>query len=139
MRATDVNQLSAEWNAARVLYPSYSALAREFVIDLMPCNDLETGVEQPPLESVEQARHWLDEMDERIQIHQLRQFLQTTTIVTPELLQTLLLHHLDRKSTRLNSSHSSISYAVFCLKKKKKARTRATLRKKTASTTKNLQ
>src|SRR5712692_11160640 len=28
--------------------------------------------------------------------------------------------HLDRKSTRLNSSHSSISYAVFCLKKKKK-------------------
>src|SRR5438067_8510149 len=39
----------------------------------------------------------------------------------------LLLHgkavghafHLDRKSTRLNSSHVSISYAVFCLKKKK--------------------
>src|SRR5689334_23428727 len=33
-----------------------------------------------------------------------------------------LLHHRplqDRKSTRLNSSHSSISYAVFCLKKKK--------------------
>src|SRR5689334_23694599 len=37
------------------------------------------------------------------------------------------VHHLetelkivrDRKSTRLNSSHSSISYAVFCLKKKK--------------------
>src|SRR2546430_16934967 len=27
--------------------------------------------------------------------------------------------HLDRKSTRLNSSHSQISYAVFCLKKKK--------------------
>src|SRR6202042_3333082 len=28
----------------------------------------------------------------------------------------------DRKSTRLNSSHMSISYAVFCLKKKKEAR-----------------
>src|SRR5438876_4542095 len=28
--------------------------------------------------------------------------------------------HQDRKSTRLNSSHPSISYAVFCLKKKKK-------------------
>src|SRR3712207_8933476 len=26
--------------------------------------------------------------------------------------------HLDRKSTRLNSSHANISYAVFCLKKK---------------------
>src|SRR2546430_4526910 len=29
----------------------------------------------------------------------------------------------DRKSTRLNSSHSQISYAVFCLKKKKQTRT----------------
>src|SRR5438128_7021033 len=29
---------------------------------------------------------------------------------------------LDRKSTRLNSSHGSISYAVFCLKKKKKGK-----------------
>src|SRR5689334_24708967 len=31
----------------------------------------------------------------------------------------------DRKSTRLNSSHSSISYAVFCLKKKRTAATDA--------------
>src|SRR3712207_7473919 len=29
-------------------------------------------------------------------------------------------HDRDRKSTRLNSSHANISYAVFCLKKKKK-------------------
>src|SRR2546430_8057575 len=32
----------------------------------------------------------------------------------------------DRKSTRLNSSHSQISYAVFCLKKKKKLPTKYT-------------
>src|SRR5690554_7583988 len=31
--------------------------------------------------------------------------------------------HPDRKSTRLNSSHVRISYAVFCLKKKKKTKT----------------
>src|SRR2546427_9440593 len=37
------------------------------------------------------------------------------THLTPELAR-------DRKSTRLNSSHSQISYAVFCLKKKKKNR-----------------
>src|SRR2546430_12280921 len=35
----------------------------------------------------------------------------------------LLAVTADRKSTRLNSSHSQISYAVFCLKKKDKART----------------
>src|SRR3712207_8763965 len=32
----------------------------------------------------------------------------------------VLLAGVDRKSTRLNSSHANISYAVFCLKKKKK-------------------
>src|SRR5258707_11606430 len=32
----------------------------------------------------------------------------------------------DRKSTRLNSSHANISYAVFCLKKKKKIESRCT-------------
>src|SRR3712207_7073524 len=32
--------------------------------------------------------------------------------------------HLDRKSTRLNSSHANISYAVFCLKKKKNQKQR---------------
>src|SRR3712207_7902415 len=32
------------------------------------------------------------------------------------------LQGLDRKSTRLNSSHANISYAVFCLKKKKRQR-----------------
>src|SRR5713226_10450590 len=36
----------------------------------------------------------------------------------------------DRKSTRLNSSHPSISYAVFCLKKKKNSLTRNTANKK---------
>src|SRR5271167_5061191 len=36
----------------------------------------------------------------------------------------------DRKSTRLNSSHVSISYAVFCLKKKKKKKNRIKKKKK---------
>src|SRR2546430_13339713 len=34
----------------------------------------------------------------------------------------------DRKSTRLNSSHSQISYAVFCLKKKKQTETSTSVR-----------
>src|SRR2546429_119492 len=38
------------------------------------------------------------------------------------------LRRADRKSTRLNSSHGYISYAVFCLKKKKKQQTQRTPR-----------
>src|SRR5205814_8696426 len=37
-------------------------------------------------------------------------------------IRTALAKKLDRKSTRLNSSHLGISYAVFCLKKKKKTK-----------------
>src|SRR2546427_6859568 len=44
---------------------------------------------------------------------------QTHVLIGVEALDGL---HQDRKSTRLNSSHSQISYAVFCLKKKKNFR-----------------
>src|SRR3712207_9084252 len=38
-------------------------------------------------------------------------------VTNPDMAQTL--RRIDRKSTRLNSSHANISYAVFCLKKKR--------------------
>src|SRR5690554_7394533 len=41
----------------------------------------------------------------------------------------IALRYLDRKSTRLNSSHVRISYAVFCLKKKNKKKKYATYTK----------
>src|SRR2546427_3331004 len=43
--------------------------------------------------------------------------------------------HQDRKSTRLNSSHSQISYAVFCLKKKKKRDKNTNMEHATTNTT----
>src|SRR3712207_8570268 len=44
-----------------------------------------------------------------------------TRVLDKQRLRTFLLGTAaDRKSTRLNSSHANISYAVFCLKKKKK-------------------
>src|SRR2546430_3781160 len=49
-----------------------------------------------------------------------RRFLGSYTLfgVIARFLTTNRVDRLDRKSTRLNSSHSQISYAVFCLKKK---------------------
>src|SRR2546430_3097177 len=44
---------------------------------------------------------------------------EPATVNIPILMLTARPGELDRKSTRLNSSHSQISYAVFCLKKKK--------------------
>src|ERR1700680_3378584 len=103
--------LAAEWREARLLHLLYSALAREFVIDLPACDDLEAGVDDPAPESVEQARQWFLEMDQKIQVHQLRQFLQTTNLTREEGLQTLLEHHLHR-ATRLDSDRDKIDFLL---------------------------
>src|SRR5436309_4799164 len=51
--------------------------------------------------------------------HRLVCTLQVVRIGWIEMMWIEWFDHLDRKSTRLNSSHVKISYAVFCLKKKK--------------------
>src|SRR5438067_8656151 len=52
---------------------------------------------------------------------QMRNTTNPTTATQASATMTVELNQSDRKSTRLNSSHVSISYAVFCLKKKKKS------------------
>ena len=91
---TPVQDLATQWSFARRLYPIYFELAREFAIDVKPCSDLEAGVDTPGKETVEQAQRWLDEMDQLIPVHQLRQFLQTSSLVNQEGLVNLLQHFL---------------------------------------------
>src|SRR5256886_16818011 len=67
------------------------------------------SLEQYPTESVAQAA--ADALRLTINNPSNRRNLRQTTVN--------ILWEQDRKSTRLNSSHSQISYAVFCLKKKK--------------------
>src|SRR5207248_11686187 len=52
----------------------------------------------------------------------LNQHAQMGYYVTPLGGSAIVTPRIDRKSTRLNSSHRTISYAVFCLKKKKKTK-----------------
>jgi hypothetical protein len=108
---SQLSELAAEWRDARLLYPLYAALAREFVIDLPSHADLEAGVDAPPQESIEQARQLFSDLDGRIQVHQLRQFLQTTTISSDEALRTLLLHHLHRQE-QTDSDRDKIDFLL---------------------------
>src|SRR5947209_11455280 len=55
--------------------------------------------------------------------------------VFEEIVENALKYSEDRKSTRLNSSHANISYAVFCLKKKKKIRQTRQQKDRVLSTT----
>ena len=95
---TPVQDLATQWSYARKLYPIYYELAREFAIEVKPCADLEAGIETPGKEAVEQANHWIEHMDGAIQVHQLRQFLQTSSLVSQEGTATLLQHFLTKAS-----------------------------------------
>ena len=100
---------AVQWNTARRLYPIYIELAREFVIDVQPCADLEAGVETPGKEALEQANQWINELDDRVQVHQLRQFLQTSSLASPESLLDLLQHFL-HKDSKSEASRDKIDF-----------------------------
>jgi len=106
-----IPDFAAEWNTSRALYPVYLALAKEFVIEFTPCTELESGIETPEQETLELARRWFAQMDERIQVHQLRQFLQTTTLVDDEALRLLLVQHL-RKPAHTDSDRDKIDFLL---------------------------
>ncbi|HEV2401505.1 MAG TPA: hypothetical protein VGS27_31505 [Candidatus Sulfotelmatobacter sp.] len=92
--STPVQDLATQWSLARKLYPIYFELGREFAIDVKACPDLEAGVDTPGKETVEQANQWLEQMDSAIQVHQLRQFLQTTSVVGQDGVADLIQHFL---------------------------------------------
>jgi|GEM_PF-349826 hypothetical protein len=103
--------LAAQWQSARRLYPIYFEIAREFVIDVQPCADLEAGADTPGRESVEQATQWLEELDQRVQVHQLRQFLQSSPLADQEGLLELLRHFL-ASPTRTDATRDKIDFLL---------------------------
>jgi hypothetical protein len=111
MTTSPTPDLAAQWAAARRLYPIYFEIAREFVIEVQPCSDLETGADTPGRESVEQATQWLEEMDQRVQVHQLRQFLQSSPLADQEGLLELLRHFL-ASPTRTDATRDKIDFLL---------------------------
>jgi hypothetical protein len=109
--STPVQDLATQWKSACRLYPMYFELAREFAIEVQACPDLEAGIDTPGKEAVEQANLWLEQMDEKVQVHQLRQFLQTNSSVTPDGLLQLLQHFLT-KSTRTDTVRDKVDFLL---------------------------
>ena len=109
--STPVQDLATQWSFARKLYPIYFELAREFAIDVKPCAELEAGVDMPGKETVEQANQWLEHMDSAIQVHQLRQFLQTSSLVSHEGLVSLLQHFL-AKANKSDAIRDKIDFLL---------------------------
>jgi hypothetical protein len=94
--STPAQDVATQWNIARQLYPTYLEMAREFAIEIETCPALETGADTPGKEAIEQASRWLGKMDECIQVHQLRQFLQTSSLGNQDALLNLIKHFLGK-------------------------------------------
>ncbi len=104
-------QLASDWREALLLYPLYSALSREFVIEVQPCAVLETITDVPDRETVEEASEWLALLDGRTQVHQLRQFLQTTSLANEQMVRALLDRHL-RKPIKTDADRDKIDFLL---------------------------
>ncbi len=103
------NSAASEYSA-RLLYTLYTALSQEFMIELPSCSDLETSEEASP-ESLAEARSWFQNADQRIAVHQLRQFFQTSNLVGPEGLRAVLEHHL-HKAAHEESDRDKIDFLL---------------------------
>jgi hypothetical protein len=96
MNPADPTSLARGGSNLRRLYPIYSAIAREFVIELESCPALGEGPGEND-QCVGETEEWFAKMDERIKVHHLRQFVQTSALVNEDVVRELVVHHLTRK------------------------------------------
>jgi hypothetical protein len=84
-----------QWAMMLALQPIYTSLVREFVIEAEPCPIAEDNP-APSADEIKQAQSWFKHVDAQIQVHQLRQFLQTTPLANENVLRNLLNEHLQK-------------------------------------------
>jgi hypothetical protein len=84
---------------------------REFVIDVPDCPIAADATAEPTAESVAQANAWFQQVDTQIQVHQLRQFLQSTPMASEAVLRELLLYHL-RKPVKSGSDRDKTDFLL---------------------------
>lgn len=85
------------WPVWRRLYPLYSVMAREFVLDAPPCSELEQELVTPTAECIQAAEAWFSRLDQLIQVHHLRQYGQTSAQMNEDALRDFITHHLNKE------------------------------------------
>lgn len=86
------------WRVARRLYTVYAELDRTFELGMPSCAELEDAKDRPEPEAMERVQRWFEEIDNHVQVWQLRQLLQSTTLQNEENLRYLIARHLDKKN-----------------------------------------
>ncbi len=101
-----------QWEELRSVFPIYLALAKQLEIAIPFPQDKRNLPEKPPLELFKQIQNWLDGLDSRVLVHQLRHLLQQTTLNASESgLRALIQRHL-RKPSKTNIDRDKIDFLL---------------------------
>jgi hypothetical protein len=102
----------AQYEEARSVFPIYLALAKHLQLEIPFAQNKRVLPEKPEEPLAKEVQAWLDAMDPQIQVHQLRQLLQTTTLNASESgLRALIMRHL-RKSSKTNTDRDKIDFLL---------------------------
>jgi hypothetical protein len=88
--------IAAEWSQARAMYSIYHGIAQRFAIEAPRCPLLESPVNAAAREAITEMSRWFCEMDDLIQVHQLRLFLQTSPLSQEASLRALIQHQFHK-------------------------------------------
>lgn len=93
----NIGQVTEFWRVARRLYTVYAELDRTFELGMPTCPELESATDRSEPAAMARVQLWFDQIDQRVQVWQLRQLLQSTNLQNEENLRYLIVRHLDKK------------------------------------------
>jgi len=102
----------AEWDELRAVFPIYLAIAKQLEAEVPFPQEKRCLPEAVDAALFTKVQHWLDTLDQQVQVHQLRHLLQMTTLNASESgLRALILRHL-RKSAKSNTDRDKIDFLL---------------------------
>jgi len=102
----------AQWDELRAVFPIYLALAKQLEVEIPFPQDKRTLPEDLDSALSVKVQHWLDSLDQQVQVHQLRHLLQMTTLNASESgLRALILRHL-RKTSKTTTDRDKIDFLL---------------------------
>ncbi len=106
------NSRQAKWVEDRSVFPIYLALAKQLELEIPFLQEKRNLPEKPDLELFDEVETWLDEMDQRVAVHELRKLLQTTTLNANESSLGALIHRHLRKTSKSNVDRDKIDFLL---------------------------
>src|SRR5215472_5402036 len=97
MATLNVGEAAEFWRVARRLYTVYVEVDRTFELGMQTCPELEDPADRPEPEAMERVLQWFEQIDNHVQVWQLRQLLQSTSLQNEENLRYLIARHLDKQ------------------------------------------